>query len=68
MTELAVFMVIRTQRVFYKSKPIPTLIYSSIIIALITLFIPYVIPINIWFNIEPIGFPILLSLFSVTIL
>lgn len=41
MTELAVMLVLRTRRPFYRSRPSPTLLLTSAVVALITLAIPF---------------------------
>ena len=41
MTELLVMLVIRTRRPFYKSKPSKSLLWSSVLVLVITLALPY---------------------------
>jgi P-type Mg2+ transporter len=41
LTELAVMLVLRTNRPFYRSRPGSALLWSSIAVAVVTLFIPY---------------------------
>ena len=62
LTELAVLLVMRTQKPFFKSKPAPMLLYSSVVVASITLIIPYISPINNILTIEPIKPLMLISL------
>lgn len=64
LTEIIVLMLMRSQKPFFKSKPAPTLLYSSAIVATITLILPYLSPINKLLNIEPIKLPMLISLFG----
>jgi Mg2+-importing ATPase len=51
----------RTQKRFYRSKPAPILLYSSIFVGIITLLIPY-LPFHQYLGIEPIKPMLLLSL------
>jgi len=68
LTELTVLLIMRTQRPFYKSKPAPILIYSAVLVAAITLAIPYIKPINIILGIEPIRLTILITLFGIIVM
>ena len=54
-TELMVLLVMRTQKPFFKSKPAPLLLYSTIGAGVITLILPY-LPLKGILNIEPISF------------
>lgn len=65
LTELLVLMVMRTQKPFYKSKPAPILLYSSILVGLFTLILPY-IPYHEFLDIQPIKPLMLLSLFAIS--
>ncbi|MFW9962465.1 MAG: cation transporting ATPase C-terminal domain-containing protein [Candidatus Sifarchaeia archaeon] len=60
-TELLIMLVIRTRRVFWKSRPSKRLLGSTITILLIVLFLPYS-PVALILNFTP------LSLFVVGIL
>ncbi len=66
LTELMVLLVMRTQKPFFKSKPAPTLLYSSIGVAAITLILPY-LPMKNILNIAPIPPAILFSLLGVAV-
>jgi P-type Mg2+ transporter len=65
LTELLVLMVMRTQKPFYKSKPAPILLYSSILVGVFTLVLPY-LPLHELMNIEPVNPLILFSLFAIS--
>ena len=65
LTELVVLLIMRTQKPFYKSKPAPSLLYSAVIVATITLILPYIKPINKILTIEPIRPLILIALFGI---
>ncbi|CZQ86162.1 p-type atpase phosphorylation site [Trichococcus palustris] len=64
LTELLVLLVMRTQKRFYRSKPAPILLYSSIAVGIFTLLIPY-LPLHEFLGIEPIQPLLLLSLFII---
>ncbi len=68
LTELLVLLVMRTEKPFFKSKPAPVLLYSSLVVAAITLALPYLPPLNKILNIESVSPVILLSLFGLLIL
>lgn len=67
LTELMVLLVMRTQKPFFKSKPAPTLLYSSIGVAAFTLILPY-LPVQNFLNIAPVKLPILMALLAVAAL
>lgn len=64
LTELLILMVMRTQKPFYKSKPVPIMLYTVIFMGVLTLILPY-LPFHQFLNIEPINPAILLSLFAI---
>lgn len=64
LTELLVLLVMRTQKRFYKSKPAPILLYSSIAVGIFTLLIPY-LPFHQYLGIEPVKPLLLLALFII---
>lgn len=61
LTELATLMVIRTQKPFFKSKPAPLLIGSTVAIGVITMLLPYT-PLASLFALEPIPFNVIVTL------
>lgn len=67
LTELLVLLVMRTQKPFFKSKPSPTLLYSSLIVAALTLLLPY-LPVQNLLGIAPVKPVILLSLLAIAVL
>ncbi|MGB4587655.1 MAG: magnesium-translocating P-type ATPase [Clostridiaceae bacterium] len=67
LTELLILMVMRTQKPFYKSKPVPIMLYTVIFMGVLTLILPY-LPFHQYLNIEPINPAILLSLFGIAAL
>ena len=67
LTELSTLLVMRTQRPFFRSGPASILTYTAIVVAIITILIPY-LPINALLNIEPIPLALLLSLLGIAIL
>jgi len=67
MTELLVLLVMRTRRPFFKSRPAPLLLYSSILIAAVTFAIPY-LPFHQLLNVAPIPPLLLVSLIGIAAL
>jgi len=67
LTELLILMVMRTQKPFYKSKPVPIMLFTVIFMGVLTLLLPY-LPFHQFLNIEPIKPAILLSLFAIAAL
>lgn len=66
-TELLILMVMRTQKPFFKSKPAPILLYSSIAVGVLTLLVPY-LPFHEVLNINPVSPLLILSLFGIAFL
>lgn len=58
-TELLILMVMRTQKPFFRSKPAPVLLYSSIAVGVFTLLMPY-LPFHGLLGIQPIR-PLMLA-------
>ncbi|MEZ0481490.1 magnesium-translocating P-type ATPase [Planococcus sp. SSTMD024] len=67
LTELLILMVMRTRLPFFKSRPAPILLYSSIAVALIAYVFPY-LPINRLLRIEPVDPWITLALIGTAFL
>ncbi|WP_157964516.1 magnesium-translocating P-type ATPase [Exiguobacterium flavidum] len=63
LTELLLLLVMRTRKPFYKSRPARPLLYSTIIIFLLTLLLPY-LPVYTILRLEPVRLPVILSLFG----
>lgn len=68
LTELLVLLIMRTEKLFFKSKPAPVLLYSAIILGVLTLGLPYISPINKILSISPIKPSILISLLGLLML
>jgi Mg2+-importing ATPase len=64
-TELAVLFVLRTRRVFFRSRPSTVLVLSSVAIALVTVAIPYT-PLAGPLGIDDLPAPLLASLVAIT--
>ncbi|MEQ8201756.1 MAG: cation transporting ATPase C-terminal domain-containing protein, partial [Syntrophomonadaceae bacterium] len=64
LTELLILMVMRTRRPFYRSRPAPILLYSTIVVAIITIFLPY-LPLHQLLSIEPLPPGIIVSLLAI---
>lgn len=64
LTELLVLLVMRTQKRFYRSRPAPLLLYSSIAVGIFTLLIPY-LPFHQYLGIDPVKPLLLFSLFFI---
>lgn len=67
LTELLILMVMRTQQPFFKSRPAPILLYSSIVVALIAYALPY-LPFSGLLRIEPVDPLITLALIGMAFL
>jgi P-type Mg2+ transporter len=67
LTELLVLLVMRTQKPFFKSKPAPILLFSTIGVGIITLLLPY-LHLQKLLNIEPVPLWILVSLLGIAAL
>lgn len=57
----------RTRKPFYKSKPAPILLYSSIGVGIISLMIPY-LPFHQYLGLEPIEPALLIALVVILLL
>ena len=67
LTELMLLLVMRTQKPFFKSKPSPALLYSTLGVAVFTLLLPY-LPVDSLLGISPIPPVVLLALLGVAML
>lgn len=67
LTELLILMIARTKKPFYKSKPAPMLLYSTIAVGIFTLILPY-LPLKSIFSITPIPPLVLLTLLGIAVL
>jgi Mg2+-importing ATPase len=67
MTELLIMLVIRTQRPFFQSKPGKGLFYSTMAVALITLFLPYIPGLSKLLGFTPLPWSLVLALMGITL-
>jgi len=67
MTELLIMLVIRTQKPFFRSKPGKYLLIGTLIVAAVTLILPYS-PLSKPLGFTPLPLPLLLTLLGITVL
>ena len=67
LTELLTLLVMRTRRPFFKSRPAPLLLFSTIGVGLLTMLIP-LLPLEKILNIVPIPFPLMMALLGIAVL
>ena len=67
LTELVIALVVRTHRVFFRSKPGRFLLVSTLIVIGIALALPY-LPFNSLFGFIPLPAPLLLTIVGLTVL
>jgi Mg2+-importing ATPase len=67
LTELVIALVVRTRRVFFRSRPGTLLLVSTLIVTGVTLALPYV-PFNFLFGFIPLPAPLLLTMVGLTAL
>ena len=67
LTELVIALVVRTRRMFYRSRPGSLLLVSTMIIIGVTLVLPYV-PFNFLFGFIPLPAPLMLTMLGLTAL
>lgn len=67
MTELVIALVVRTRRVFYRSRPGKLLLISTLGVIGLTLVLPY-LPSNSLFGFVPLPAPLMLALIGLTVL
>ncbi len=68
MTELLIMLVIRTNRPFFQSKPGKGLFYSTLVVALITLSLPYIPKLNTVLGFTPLPMGMMLALLGITLI
>ena len=68
LTELMLLLVMRTQKPFFKSKPAPALLYSTLGVAALTLILPYLPFFSSILNITAIPPLVLLALMGIAVL
>ncbi|UCF29292.1 MAG: magnesium-translocating P-type ATPase [Chloroflexota bacterium] len=67
MTELLIMLVIRTQRPFFQSKLGKGLFYSTLIVAIITLCLPFIPGLNTILGLTPLPWSLMLALIGITV-
>jgi Mg2+-importing ATPase len=67
LTELVIALVVRTRRVFYRSRPGKLLLTSTIVVIGITLVLPY-LPFNLLLGFVPLPAPLMLLMIGLTML
>jgi Mg2+-importing ATPase len=67
MTELLIMLVIRTQKPFFRSKPGKYLLLGTLLVAVVTLVLPYS-PLGKPLGLTPLPLPLLLTLLGITVL
>jgi len=67
LTELVIALVVRTRRVFFRSRPGTLLLASTFVVIGITLVLPY-LPFNSLFGFVPLPAPLMLMLIGLTVL
>ncbi len=67
LTELVITLVVRTHRVFFRSRPGTLLLVSTLIVVGVTLVLPY-IPFNFLFGFIPLPAPLMLTMLGLTAL
>lgn len=67
LTELVIALVVRTRRVFFRSKPGRFLLFSTLIVISIALVLPY-LPFSSLFGFIPLPAPLLLAIIGLTAL
>ena len=63
-TELLTLLVMRTRKPFFKSRPAPLLLFSTLGVGLLTMLIPY-LPLEKVLNIVPVPFPMMMALLGI---
>ncbi len=66
-TELVIIFVVRTHKPFYRSRPGRFLLVSSLLVALLTVLLPYT-PAGGWFALQPLPATVLIAVLLITLL
>lgn len=67
-TELAVMLIMRTRRPFYRSRAAPLLLGLTVLVAALTMVMPYLGPVSRWFGFVPMPAEVLAALIGITVL
>lgn len=65
MTQLAIVLIVRTHKFFWKSHPSPLLAWLTLGVGCVAVAIPYV-PFAAWFGFVPLPLPVLVGLVAIT--
>ncbi|PTE06982.1 magnesium-translocating P-type ATPase [Mesorhizobium helmanticense] len=65
LTELAIVLIVRTHKAFWKSRPSPLLAWLTLAVAVVAIVIPY-IPFAARFGFVPLPLPVLVGLVAIT--
>ncbi len=68
LTELVIALVVRTRRPLWRSRPGKWLFIATLLVAGLTLLLPYVPPVNTLFEFVPLPLPVMLVLVGITAL
>jgi Mg2+-importing ATPase len=68
LTELIVFLVVRTHRLFFRSRPGRWLLLSTVFVTLITLILPYLPGMQLVFGFVPLPLPMMILLLAINLL
>ena len=66
LTELAVALIVRTRKPFFRSMPGRLLWWSTVGVAVIALLLPYLSPLSTLFGFVPLPLPVMLILIAIT--
>lgn len=67
LTELLILMVMRTRKPFFKSRPAPVMLFTTLAVGALTLILPY-LPFHQFLNIEPMDPMLLAALLGIVFL
>ena len=68
LTELVIALIVRSHQPFYRSRAGKWLTLSTLLVAILTLALPYLPEINSLFDLVPLPLPVMLALFGITAL
>lgn len=66
LTELAVALIVRTRKPFFRSRPGRLLWWSTVGVAVIALLLPYLLPVNMLFDFIPLPLSVMIILIIIT--
>ena len=68
LTELMAMLILRSRKSFFRSKIGKGLLITSIVVGVLTLFLPYLPAISGFLSLKPLPIPLVLTLFGITLL